>query len=310
MQDGILVVDKPRGLSSAGVVGRLKRWLGVKKIGHTGTLDPFATGVLLIAVGQATRISRFFLGGTKAYLAQVTLGMDTDTYDCTGSPVATIPPDTLSGISLEQIRETVSGFQGLQMQVAPAYSALKHNGVPMYKLAREGKAVEKPPRQIEIYDIAADNLRYSDAGYPVFDLSVSCSGGTYIRSLANDLGRKLSCGAHLSGLIRTRSSQFELSRALPLDALEEMPREEIGRNIQPISRCLEFLPELKADPETAKKIGYGQKIGSDDFRPHASDCPEDQETFLRITDSTGQILAIVQPGGPGQPYNYCCVFSV
>lgn len=310
MKDGILVVNKPEGLSSAAVVGRLKRLLQVKKIGHTGTLDPFATGVLLIAVGQATRISRFFLDGSKAYLAQVTLGVETDTYDCTGTWGATEDPGTLSAITLHQIQQVTDQFQGVQEQVAPAYSALKHNGVPLYKLAREGKAVTKPPRRVEIHEISAENLRLSQTGYPVFDLAVSCAGGTYIRSLAFDIGRKLGCGAHLSGLVRTRSSQFEISEALALEALEVMSRDEIDERILPMARCLEFLPGITAAPEIVGKIRHGQKIQPEDFPETDPHSPGDGEEFLKVLDDTGRLLAIVQPSGPAMPYNYCCVFFV
>jgi tRNA pseudouridine55 synthase len=148
MKDGILVVNKPEGISSAGVVGRLKRILGVKKIGHTGTLDPFATGVLLIAIGKATRISRFFLDGSKGYRAQVALGIETDTYDCTGNTTFTADTGALEQITQEDIDRVVAGFAGPQEQVAPAFSALKHQGQPLYKLARQGKMVQKPPRRI------------------------------------------------------------------------------------------------------------------------------------------------------------------
>ncbi len=308
MTDGILVVDKPEGLSSAAVVGRLKRKLKVKKIGHTGTLDPFATGVLLIAVGQATRISRFFLNGSKAYVARVALGVETDTYDCTGQPVTQVPAKDLSGITLSRIREIVACFQGIQDQVPPVYSALKHNGVPLYKLARQGQAVEKPPRRIEIREISAQNLGVSQSGYPEFDLAVACSGGTYIRSLAFDIGRRLGCGAHLSGLIRTRSSQFELSQGVTLDALDAMPAEEIFSRIRPMAQCLEKLPGAVVDEKTARKISYGQKLGPGEINLDIDENQHPEALFLKLMDDAGRLLAIIQPQGPGLPYNYSCVF--
>lgn len=306
MKDGILVVDKPAGLSSAAVVGRLKRKLRVKKIGHTGTLDPFATGVLLIAVGQATRISRFFLNGSKAYLARVTLGVETDTYDCTGQPVADVPSDELSGITLARIQEIAARFQGVQDQVPPVYSALKQNGVPLYKLARQGRAVEKPARRIEIREISAANLERGR--YPEFDLKVACSGGTYIRSLAFDMGRQLGCGAHLSGLIRTRSSQFELSEALGLDDIEAMSQEKIDAGIRPMAQCLDFLSGARVDEKTAAKISYGQKIGPGEIDLDMGGSENSEDSFFRVMDDAGRLLAIIQPAGPGQAYNYCCVF--
>jgi tRNA pseudouridine55 synthase len=308
MKDGILLVDKPEGLSSAAVVARLKRKLGVKKIGHTGTLDPFATGVLLIAVGQATRISRFFLNGSKAYIARVALGIETDTYDCTGKPVASDSPEKASGITMDRIQEVVARFQGIQDQVPPAYSALKHKGVPLYKLARQGRAVEKPPRQIEIYDISAASLETSQHGLPEFHLSVACSGGTYIRSLAFDIGRALGCGAHLSGLVRTRSSQFELSQGLGLETLESMSSQEIETRIRPMAQCLDFLPGAVVDKKIAEKISYGQKLGPGQIDMTLGGDQNFEDLFYRVMDDTGRLVAIVQPGGPGQPYNYSCVF--
>jgi len=289
-------------------VGRLKRKLKVKKIGHTGTLDPFATGVLLIAVGQATRISRFFLNGSKAYLARVALGVETDTYDCTGQPVAQVPSEELSDITLARIREIVARFHGIQDQVPPVYSALKHNGVPLYKLARQGQAVEKPARQIEIHEIAATNLAQGQGGYPEFDLSVACSGGTYIRSLAFDIGRKLGCGAHLSGLVRTRSSQFERSEALGLDEIDALSREDIDARIRPMAQCLAFLPGAVVDEKIARKISYGQKLGPAELDLDLVGDENPEDLFFRVMDDTGRLLAIIQPAGPGHAYNYSCVF--
>lgn len=311
MKDGILVVNKPEGMSSAGVVGRLKRLLDVKKIGHTGTLDPFATGVLLIAVGKATRISRFFLDGSKGYRARVTLGSETDTYDCTGQVTAQADPSILAGITFEKVRKIVSSFSGPQEQVAPAYSALKHNGQPLYKLARQGKMIQKPPRQIEVFHISMEGFETRENGMHIFDMDVECSGGTYIRSLAYDMGRQLECGAHLSGLCRTRSSRFLLEDALDLSDLENMDLKDIGDKIVSMSKCLEFLPAITADKALVQKIRFGQKFGQHHL---ADSVPEfESEAFIRIIDPDDTLLAIVQPEtagqAGGQTYKYCCVFS-
>jgi len=307
MKDGILVVNKPEGMSSAGVVGRLKRLLQVKKIGHTGTLDPFATGVLLIAVGKATRISRFFLDGSKGYQARVTLGRETDTYDCTGQVIAQADPSTLAGITFEKVRQVVSSFLGPQEQVAPAYSALKHNGQPLYKLARQGTMIQKPPRQIEVFHISMEGFQTTEQELPVFDMDVECSGGTYIRSLAYDMGRQLGCGAHLSGLCRTRSSNFRLEDALDLNALENMDIKDVEDKIVSMSKCLEFLPAIIADKALAQKIRFGQKPGQHDL---TGPVPESEpNAFIRIVDRDNTLLAIVQPDNSGQSYKYCCVFT-
>ncbi len=307
MTDGILVVRKPDGISSAAVVARLKRHLKVKKIGHTGTLDPFATGVLLIAVQKATRISRFFLDGSKGYLAQVTLGVETDTYDCTGKIVSTAAPEQLANITREKIDRAVAGFSGPQEQVAPAFSALKHQGQPLYKLARQGKMVQKPPRQIDIYSIRAEHVRISETGLPVFDMRVHCSGGTYIRSLAYDIGKVLGCGAHLSGLCRTRSGQFHIEDAVDLADLEAMDRSQINTLIIPMSECLAFLPAIRADKAMTETIRYGQRLevkpGDVEAGAGAADSP-----YVRIIDASNHLLALVTPDESGRTYNYCCVF--
>lgn len=316
MKSGILVVNKPKDISSAGVVNRLKRLLKVKKIGHTGTLDPFATGVLPIAVGQATRISKYFLKGVKGYYAQVTLGIETDTRDCTGTVTHTAAPGILATLDSDQIKDVVIGFLGPQEQIPPAYSALKHKGQPLYKLARQGQMIEKPPRPIEIMAIAMENYRMDTNGRPVFDMPVTCSGGTYIRSLAHDIGIMLGCGAHLSALLRTRAGQFKIEHAVDLDRLEEMPLRDIEARFISMSRCLDFLPAIVADSETAGKVKYGQPLSVADIpMPDAllmaGDKNESQNSNsdIRVLDPDDNLLAIVTPDKSKRTYKYCCVFN-
>nr|WP_319396291.1 tRNA pseudouridine(55) synthase TruB [uncultured Desulfobacter sp.] len=316
MKSGILVVDKPEGLSSARVVGRLKHLLKVKKIGHTGTLDPFATGVLPIAVGQATRISKYFLKGVKGYHAQVTLGIETDTYDCTGTVTHTAPVEQLAALEANQVNDVVSGFLGSQEQVAPAYSALKHNGQPLYKLARQGEMIQKPPRPIEIMAIAMEGFRTETNGHPVFDMPVTCSGGTYIRSLAHDIGAALGCGAHLSALHRTRSGRFNMEDAVGLDSLEKMSPLDIAARFISMSRCLAFLPSIIADSQTAGKVKHGQPLYVQDIPvPEALGSagdngePQNAVSDVRVVDPEDNLLAIVKPDKSGETYKYCCVFN-
>lgn len=316
MKSGILVVNKPQGISSAGVVNRLKHLLKVKKIGHTGTLDPFATGVLLIAVGQATRISKYFLKGVKGYDAQVTLGIETDTCDCTGTVTHRAASGILAALNSDQVKDVVIGFHGPQKQIPPAYSALKHKGQPLYKLARQGQMIEKPPRPIDIMAIAMENYRMDTNGHPVFDMSIICSGGTYIRSLAHDIGVALGCGAHLSALQRTRSSQFKIEHAVHLDVLGEMTSRDIEARFISMSQCLWFLPAIVADTETARKVRYGQPLSAAEIpMPDASFMTGDkivsQDSIpdIRVMDSEGNLLAIVTPDKSGQTYKYCCVFN-
>ena len=307
MKDGILVVNKPEGISSAGVVGRLKRLLNVKKIGHTGTLDPFATGVLLIAIGKATRISRFFLDGSKGYRARVTLGSETDTYDCTGQETAKAEPSALEWITEKRVQELVTSFFGPQEQVAPSYSALKHNGQPLYKLARQGKMIQKPPRHIDISHISMEHFEAGPEGEFIFDMDVECSGGTYIRSIAYDMGKRLGCGAHLSGLCRTRSGQFRLEGALDLNDIESMDLTAVEDKVVSMSECLKFLPVIIADKALIQKIGFGQKFGDRDLESPVTKFEPD--SFIRVVDDHDTLLAIVQPDESGQAYKYSCVFT-
>lgn len=301
MKNGILAVNKPEGISSARVVSRLKKALGVKKIGHTGTLDPFATGLLLIALGKATRISRFFLDGSKRYRARVRLGRETDTYDCTGEVVARADASILKSITQDQVRQVVAGFHGAQEQVAPSYSALKHQGQPLYKLARQGKMIQKPPRRIEIYQISVTSM-----DLPGFEIDVHCSGGTYIRSLAYDMGKQLNCGAHLSGLRRTGSGQFQLTSASDLEVLETMDRAEVEKHITPMSDCLYFLPRAVVGKDLESKVRYGQKLTADEIRV---DRQGESCSPIRVVDNANELLALVEPDKSGRFYNYCCVLA-
>ncbi len=311
MKNGILVVNKPEGITSAGVVGRLKRVLGVKKIGHTGTLDPFATGVLLIAIQKATRISQYFLDGSKRYLAQVTLGQETDTYDKTGKVTFQADPNILSSVNAQAIKAVAAEFAGVQDQVAPSYSALKHKGQPLYKLARQGKMIQKPPRQIEIFDISVPHISLEEEGLPggllQFDLDVHCSGGTYIRSLAYDIGKKLGCGAHLSGLCRTRSSQFLLENASELSDIETMDMVDIEDRVVSMSHCLSFLPVVTADEALTRKISYGQKLSVQEVDDLSTTGLSGCKGRIRVVDESDDLLALIEPG-KDQTYNYCCVF--
>lgn len=303
MKDGILAIHKPEGISSAGVVARVKRVLGVKKIGHTGTLDPFATGLLLLAVEKATRISRFFLSGSKQYRARVRLGVETDTYDCTGKTVFEADPVIVNALTPADVRAVVAQFFGCQEQIPPSFSALKHEGQPLYKLARKGVMIQKPPRDIEIFSICVDQM-----DLPEFEINVHCTGGTYIRSLAYDIGKKLGCGAHLSGLCRTRSSAFDLDHALRLDALERMTPEEIEPYILPMSECLGFLPVVQVTSALEKKISYGQKLSKEEIEPQLS-LDSVPDSIIRLVDSSNQLLALIEPDKALPIYNYCCVFT-
>lgn len=300
MKNGIIAIHKPNGISSARVVARVKKTLGAKKVGHTGTLDPFATGLLLCAINKGTKISGFFLGGHKRYLARLCLGIETDTYDLTGKTVFTASQKAMEGLKNTDIQAIITSFIGIQQQVPPAFSALKHEGQPLYKLARQGKQILKPCRQIEIYDIHINHIEL-----PHIDIAVFCSSGTYIRSLGFDIGRKLGCGAHLSALCRTQSSQFVLEQAIELDALEKLDTDAIEDRIVPLTECLEFMPQILADKSIARKIKFGQKLFTSDFQA----VPEKEGQLVRVIDDTKNLLAIIQLSENKNEYNYSCVFS-
>jgi len=300
MKNGIVAIHKPEGISSARVVAQVKKALGVKKVGHTGTLDPFATGLLLCGINQGTRISRFFLEGHKRYITRIRLGVETDTYDLTGKPVFTAPLEAMQALREKDVEAVIKSFVGLQDQVAPAYSALKHEGQPLYKLARQGKIIQKPARRIEIFDI-----RILEIALPNVDIEVFCSAGTYIRSLGFDIGRQLGCGAHLSQLCRTQSSSFLLETAISLDAFKALDKTAAEERILPLSGCLEFMPKMMADPVVAQKVRFGQKLYREDFGCQS----ENQEPFIRVTDNNNVLLAIVEPGVGDEEYNYSCVFT-
>jgi len=213
--DGVLPIDKPYGCSSYDVIRRLKYTFGFRKIGHAGTLDPLATGLLLIVLGKATKASQALMCGTKTYEGVIQLGVETTTYDREGEVTQTRPTE---GITEENIRTVLQGFIGDQYQKPPIFSAKKINGIPLYKLARKGQEPHPSPNFITIFQ--CDLLSY-DA--PNLHLRVCCSKGTYIRSLAHDIGSKLNCGGHLTSLRRTRSGNFSVDQAIQLDTLLQEP---------------------------------------------------------------------------------------
>lgn len=302
--DGMVLVDKPEGLSSARVVDRVKKIFQAKKAGHTGTLDPFATGLLPVALGQATRISRFFLGGAKQYRAVVTLGVETDTYDRTGSVVSRADLHRLSSIQPEQVMETVAGFAGKQQQVPPSFSALKHQGQPLYKLARQGKMVQKPARTIEIYALTVIRM-----DLPEIEIAIHCSGGTYIRSMAHDIGQLLGCGAHLSALSRTGVSHFSLDQAHALSTLSSAEGQPMDRFVVPMADCLPFMPRVQAEAALEKKIRYGQKLFAPEISLPDSDPAQAALTPVQIIGTDGRLIAVITADKTGTAYNYCCVFT-
>lgn len=213
MYDGILNVDKPYGITSMDVVRRLKRASGQKRVGHGGTLDPIATGVIPICFGQATRMMEYLINGSKEYKAAVELGVITDTYDALGEIVET---KDASAVTITDVENAIAGFTGVIDQVPPMYSALKKNGKRLYELARQGVEVEREARSVTVNDI-----KIVDWESPVVTIEVSCGRGFYMRSLAYDLGNVLGCGGHMKSLVRLKSGAFHLETALSLQEAED-----------------------------------------------------------------------------------------
>lgn len=210
MQSGIFLVNKDKGISSNKAIQKLKKKLDIHKIGHFGTLDPNASGLLVCAINKATKLSDKFLNSDKGYIAEVTLGISTSTDDSEGEIIFQSEVET----SIDQIESSLKQFRGKSMQIPPFFSALKHKGKPLYKYARDGEFITKPAREIIVHEI-----KDFKASLPTISFKIYCSKGTYIRSIARDLGESLGCGGHLSGLKRVLQGPFSLKNALTLDDL-------------------------------------------------------------------------------------------
>lgn len=223
--DGALLVDKPPGLTSHDVVYRIRRGFHFDKVGHCGTLDPSATGLLIIVVGKATKLSEKIMGGDKVYEGTIRFGEATDSYDADGQLTASLP---LLPMTVEELSAAAAEFQGDQMQTPPMVSAVKKDGVPLYKLARKGVEVERKPRLVHIYGFKIHSYTEPDATF-----RVACTKGTYIRSLAHELGQKMGCGAHLKTLRRTVSGKYNVADALPLDQLLALPLSDLEKRVIP-----------------------------------------------------------------------------
>ncbi len=300
---GIVIVDKPEDISSAGVVARIKRTCGVKKVGHGGTLDPFATGLLICGINQGTRLSRFFLHEEKSYEAELRLGITTDTQDATGTVTDRFEdPEKITALSLGEIESVLASFTGPQQQVPPIYSALKHEGVPLYKLARKGTPVQKPARDINIY--AIDLI---SAEPPSIRFKVSCSAGTYIRTLCADIGAKLGFGAHLTALRRTSTCGFGIERATPLEEIEALASAgRIEEKLISLSDAVAHLPAHVAGEALAARIANGGLLSRADgiIPPEGED-----EGFLRVINPENRLLAVISFKKASDSYDYCCVFN-
>lgn len=223
--DGAILIDKPSGPTSHDVVDAIRRKFGIKKVGHCGTLDPNATGLLIIVLGRGTKLSEKLMGDDKVYEGTIKFGESTDSYDADGQLTASLPVPPLT---LDQLNEDAATFIGDIMQVPPMVSAIKKAGVPLYKLARKGVEVEREPRLIHIY-----NFRFTDYIEPLGTFKLACTKGTYVRSVAHDLGQKLGCGAHLATLRRSVSGKFDVADAKPLDEILNLSTAALEKRVIP-----------------------------------------------------------------------------
>ncbi len=283
---GVLNVLKPAGWTSHDVVAKVRRLLRVRKVGHAGTLDPEATGVLPVLLGKGTRLSAFLVHWDKEYEAVLRLGQETTTQDATGAIVRERP---VQGLRPETIREAVAQFYGEQQQVPPMYSAVKIGGQPLYKAARAGKTVERQARPVTIYHIEVRML-----SLPYVTLRVRCSKGTYIRTLCADIGRVLGVGGHLSRLTRSRVGPFRLDRAWPLDDIGRVDDLfEHPEVFLSLDEALTDLPAVVVEPAMVEKVLNGAPVSDPVL------WPEDQretsvETLIRVKDDMGRLLALGQ----------------
>jgi tRNA pseudouridine55 synthase len=290
---GVVVLDKPEGISSAGAVARVKRLLAAAKAGHAGTLDPFATGVLVCCIGQATRLARFFLQGEKTYAAVLRLGSETDTQDATGQVIARSPVPALTAAQLQAV---FKDFEGPQMQTPPVYAALKHQGTPLYKLARKGRPVQKPARPVTIRA-----LRLTALQLPEVHFEAVCSSGTYVRALCADIGRNVGCGGHLAALRRTASSGFDIGEAVNLEQLAALDLAARRAALIPMAAALRGMPVCTTDDGLLQSVRCGQRLTF-------AQVPKPSAGYLKVVDANNNLRAVLEAAAQGEHYNYCCVF--
>lgn len=287
---GVLIIDKPGGMTSHDVVDRVRRLIGVRQVGHFGTLDPFATGVLPLSVGKATRFAQFYLRSRKAYEGSMRFGFSTDTYDATGKPTSEPAPVALEPGRLQKLFQE---FTGRLMQMPPPFSAKRVGGVRAYKLARQEKPVALAPVEVEIYA-----LQFLDSEGDRVHFAVECSGGTYVRALAHDIGQKVGCGAHLAGLRRTAVAEFTLSRALTLERLQEAVREgKLDACLVPLEALLPDCPELLVRGREEASVRHGRTFElAQALRPGRGTGAERSPvaTLLKILNPDRRLIAVAR----------------
>lgn len=297
--NGVLIVDKPTGPTSFDVVRRLRGLGKGRKAGHTGTLDPMASGLLPICLGDATKIAGFIIEGDKSYEGIVQLGAETDSYDATGQVVAQTPAAHLEE---EQVRQAVAAMQGEYWQTPPMFSAVRVGGKRLYELARQGEEIERRPRKVNLYSI---EMVAFDPETIRATIRVHCSKGTYIRCVAQELGEALGVGGHLAGLRRLQSGPFSLEGAMPLAQILELAasgrKDEIARSVIPMSDALSDMQALQLDEARARKVAYGMVLGGRELADSGWARAGD-ETKVRILGPDGRLLAVGEERDGGLRY--------
>ena len=272
---GFLNVDKPLGLTSHDVVSRVRRVFGLKKVGHAGTLDPLATGVLIVCVGGVTRLSEYVMHQTKTYRAHITLGAQTTTYDAEGEQTPVADP---SHLTQHQVEAVLPRFTGDIQQVPPIYSAIKKGGKKLYEMARAGEDVQPEPRAVTIHA-----LHIVQWGNPEFVLDITCGSGTYIRSLAHDIGQTLGVGGYLSGLVRTSSGAFRIDEAVDLETLQDS--DDPHQYLVPPRKALSGFPAVNLTSAQVEEVSHGRT-------PGPTDAPD--ETLAFAYAPAGDFVAILR----------------
>lgn len=287
MQSGILVIDKPTGMTSHDVVARVRRCMHTRRVGHAGTLDPDATGVLVLCVGEATRLLEYMAAEEKAYVGQVRFGIGTDTDDATGKVVRQADAGHLNA---DRVRQVMATMEGPQMQIPPVYSAVHVNGRRAYDLARAGETPELPARPVHIHTF--ELLHWIPGDKPTGDFDVVCSKGTYVRALCRDLGEKLGVPAHMSRLRRTRSGIFRIEQSVSLDVFETVATPE-QYLLSPLSGL--SMPKLRVTEEVAQKLSVGQSVPTDSLVDCAESSPEWTEGDLAAaTMGDNELVAVLE----------------
>ena len=292
---GFLNIDKPQGMTSFDVVRQIRRAARMKRVGHAGTLDPLATGVLPVAVGDATRLVDELVGARKRYRAEILLGRETDTYDIDGLVVATA---NATAVTLEAIRAALPPFVGELMQAPPAYSAIKRGGEPAYRAARRGDPLDLPPRPVRVYELEALALDHEADAVARLTLEVACGQGFYVRSLAHDLGAALGVGGTIAALRRLQVGPFTASDATPLDRAVAMLEEGATSDlVQPFDAVLGHLPQVSLDEDELAHVRNGIPL---QLQPEKHGDIPPESTQIRCYSPTGDLVALLRPkGDPG-----------